>query len=88
MTWAVEVSAGAEKDLKRLPSDRRVRVEHAIDGMEKDPLAGDVKPLKGPQWKGRFRKRVGDYWIIFTVDHNARLVAIFAILIRSEKTYR
>ena len=88
MIWAVEVSAGAGKDLKRLPSDRRARVEQAIDEMEENPFAGDVRPLKGPQWKGRFRKRVGEYRIIFTMDHKVRLVAISAILIRSEKTYR
>ena len=78
----------AEKELKRLPRDRQARLERAIDEMEKDPFAGDVKPLKGPQWKGRYRKRVGAYRIIFTVDHAAEQVAISAILIRSEKTYR
>ena len=30
MTWAVELSAAAEKDLKRLPRDRQVRIERAI----------------------------------------------------------
>jgi mRNA interferase RelE/StbE len=88
MTWDVEVSAGAEKDLRRLPRDRRAHVERAMDEMERDPFAGDVKPLKGPQWKGRFRMRIGDYRIIFTVNHGARLVWISAILTRSEKTYR
>jgi mRNA-degrading endonuclease RelE of RelBE toxin-antitoxin system len=56
--------------------------------MEANPLAGDVKPLKGPEWKGRYRKRVGSYRIIFSVDHKVKLVAISAILIRSGKTYR
>ena len=31
MSWAIELSAAAEKDLKRLPRDRQVRIEHAID---------------------------------------------------------
>jgi mRNA-degrading endonuclease RelE of RelBE toxin-antitoxin system len=60
----------------------------AIDEMESDPFAGDVKPLRGPEWKGRFRKRVGRYRIIFTADRKIGKVAISAILIRSEKTYR
>jgi len=47
-----------------------------------------VKALQGPEWKGRFRKRVGPYRIIFTVNRKTRTVAISAILIRSEKTYR
>jgi mRNA-degrading endonuclease RelE of RelBE toxin-antitoxin system len=88
MIWAVELSAAAEKDLRRLPRDRQARVERAIDEMEENPFAGDVKPLKGPEWKGRYRKRVGPYRIIFTVDHKTKAAAISAILIRSGKTYR
>jgi mRNA-degrading endonuclease RelE of RelBE toxin-antitoxin system len=88
MNWAVELSASAIKALKRLPHDRQAQIERAIDEMEADPLAGDVKPLKGPEWKDRYRKRVGAYRIIFTFDRKAATVAISAILIRSEKTYR
>jgi mRNA-degrading endonuclease RelE of RelBE toxin-antitoxin system len=88
MIWAVELSAAAEKDLQCLPRDRQARIERAIDEMEENPFAGDVKPLKGPEWKGRYRKRVGPYRIIFTVDHKTRAAAISAILIRSGKTYR
>ncbi len=53
MSWAVELSAAAEKELKRLPRDRQAKVERAIDSMEEDPFTGDVRPLKGPEWKGR-----------------------------------
>jgi mRNA-degrading endonuclease RelE of RelBE toxin-antitoxin system len=88
MTWAVELSAAAEKDLKRLPRDRQARIERAIDELEEDPFGGDVKALRGPEWKGRYRKRVGPYRIIFTVDREVSAVAVSAILIRSEKTYR
>lgn len=88
MSWAVELSAAAEKELKRLPRDRRARIVRAIDDMEQNPFIGDVKALQGPQWKGRYRKRVGSYRIIFTADQIRRTVAISAILIRSEKTYR
>ena len=87
MPWAVELSAGAEKDLNRLPRDRQARLAYAIDEMEANPLAGDVKALKGPEWKGRYRKRVGPYRIIFSLDHKVKAIAISAILIRSEKTY-
>jgi mRNA-degrading endonuclease RelE of RelBE toxin-antitoxin system len=88
MNWAVELSASAIKQLKKLPSDRQMQIEHAIDEMESDPMVGDVIPLKGPEWKGRHRKRVGPYRIIFALDRKAMTVAISAILIRSEKTYR
>jgi mRNA-degrading endonuclease RelE of RelBE toxin-antitoxin system len=59
MTWAVELSAAAEKDLKRLPRDRQARIEHAIDEMQENPFAGDVKALKGPEWKGALSQARG-----------------------------
>jgi mRNA-degrading endonuclease RelE of RelBE toxin-antitoxin system len=88
MNWAVELSASAIKELKKLPRDRQAQVERAIDEMESDPMAGDVIPLKGAEWKGRFRKRVGPYRIIFQLNRKEMTVAISAILIRSERTYR
>ena len=87
MTWAIKLSEAAEKQLKQLPRDRQALIERVIDRMEQDPFAGNVKPLKGPEWEGRWRRRVGSYRIIFTVDHKTRTVAISAILIRSKKTY-
>ena len=59
-----------------------------LDEMESDPMAGDVIPLKGSERKGRFRKRVGPYRIIFALDSKTLTVAVSAIFIRSEKTYR
>ena len=88
MNWHVELTAAAIKELHRLPRDRQAQVERAIDEMETDPLAGDVKPLKGAEWKGRYRKRTGSYRIIFTIDRSVMRVVVSAILIRSEKTYR
>ena len=88
MNWAVELSVTAIKELKKLPRDRQTRIVKAIDQMEHDPLAGDVKPLQGPDWKGRYRKRVGSYRIVFALDRKAMTVAISAILVRSEKTYK
>jgi mRNA-degrading endonuclease RelE of RelBE toxin-antitoxin system len=73
---------------RKLPRDRQAQIESVIDEMESDPMAGDVIPLKGSEWKGRFRKRVGPYRIIFAMNRKAMTVDISAILIRSEKTYR
>jgi len=47
-----------------------------------------VKALHGPEWKGRFRKRVGGYRIIFRRFPERGAVEVSAILIRSKGTYR
>src|ERR1035437_5379981 len=59
MNWAVELSASAIKELKKLPRARQAQIERTIDEMESDSMAGDVIPLKSPAWKARYRKRVG-----------------------------
>jgi mRNA-degrading endonuclease RelE of RelBE toxin-antitoxin system len=56
--------------------------------MAEDPFRGDVVPLKGKEWKGYYRKRVGRYRIIFVPRQNERVIDIAAILARDEKTYR
>ena len=88
MAWDVRLSREALKDYKNLPRDAQQRVERALDGMSADPFVGDVKALKGNEWKGLYRKRVGPYRIIFTADPKEEAVGVTAILRRSEKTYR
>ena len=68
MSWQIDLSNSAIKEIKALPRDRREQVIDAIDAMEKDPLAGDVRALQGKEWKGRYRKRTGRYRIIFSMD--------------------
>jgi mRNA-degrading endonuclease RelE of RelBE toxin-antitoxin system len=88
MQWHIELSDTAERQLQRLPRDIRERLGRAIDEMVVDPFRGDVIPLKGRRWRGRYRKRVGRYRIIFLPYHETHRIAIAAILLRNEQTYR
>jgi mRNA-degrading endonuclease RelE of RelBE toxin-antitoxin system len=45
--------------------------------MEKDPFLGDVRPIKGV--RGVFRKRIGDYRVVFTVDFQNEEVAVLRV---------
>lgn len=88
MNWHVELATSAIKDLKRLPRDRQTQVERAIDEMESGPMAGDVKPFQGTEWKSYYRKRVSSYRTIFAIHTQFTTIEVYAIVIRSEKTYR
>ncbi len=90
MTWTVQLTRTAVKQLGKLPRDTQQRIKKAIEALEKDPFAGDSKALKGAGWKGRYRKRVGRYRLIFILlsEPSTRRIIISAILPRSEKTYR
>ena len=88
MLWTIRLSPEAERQLSRLPRDIQQQIGNSIDRMRNDPFEGNVKPLKGKQWKGRYRKAVGRYRMIFIPYHSSHEVEISQILIRSEKTYR
>jgi mRNA-degrading endonuclease RelE of RelBE toxin-antitoxin system len=88
MIWDVRLAKAAAKQLEKLPRDYQTLLLKKLNEMRDDPFQGDVQPLRGKQHKGRHRKRVGRYRIIFTPDRDNRVVEVSAILPRDEKTYR
>ena len=88
MNWVVRIADDAQSFLDVLAPKLRRQIWRSISQMEEDPFRGDVKPLQGGKWHGCYRRRSGDYRIVFAVDRNQRLVDIFWVLLRSEKTYR
>jgi mRNA-degrading endonuclease RelE of RelBE toxin-antitoxin system len=87
--YHIEISDEAEGQLRRSPRTVRKRLGRAIDELDRndDSLWTNVKALQGPQWKGRLRKRIGDYRIILRKFPERRVAEISAILIRSKSTY-
>ena len=90
MRYRAELSHEAEKQLSKFPRNIRERLERAIDKLEErdDTQWSNIKALQGTQWKGRFRKKVGAYRIIFRKFPDRGAVEISAILIKSKDTYR
>ncbi len=88
MSWACELAESAAQDLRGLPRALQKRVARVMKVMEGDPFQGDLKALSGPQWSGIFRRRIGSYRLLFTVDHARQKVTVVRILLRSDKTYR
>lgn len=88
MAWTIRLSSLAAEQLRRLPHDQQVMIGRAIDRMSADPFQGDVRPLQGKKWRGRYRKRVGRYRLIFIPVLREQCVEMSAILLRTERTYR
>ena len=88
MAWTIRLSPQAQKQLAKLPRDHQETIARSIDRMQEDPFQGDVAPLKGKKWQGRYRKVAGRYRLIFIPFRSRQLVEISQILLRSEKTYR
>ena len=88
MSWTVHLSPEAYKQLSRIPRDPQGTIAGAIDRMREDPFQGNVQPLRGKEWKGRYRKVAGRYRLIFILRYSEKTVEISQILLRTENTYR
>ncbi|HMK68611.1 MAG TPA: hypothetical protein VK433_08700 [Stellaceae bacterium] len=86
MNFWVHIGVRAEKSLKTFPAADVRRILAAMEAMRLDPLSGDVVKLKG-QGKRGFRRRVGDYRILFQIDFVRRWVIVSDVLRRTTTTY-
>ncbi len=86
MTWNLIVANPAQKHLKRLPPDARARILSVLRGMANDPHAGDIVRLKGTRFA--WRRRVGDYRILYDLNPAERLITVQHIARRTTTTYR
>lgn len=59
MSYTVELTQAAERDLAKLPSDLRRRVLAALTRLEADPRPSGALPIKSAP-PGHFRLRVQD----------------------------
>ena len=67
--FSVEYAKSVAKDLKPLPKKIRERALEIVENvLASDPYQG--KPLSG-LYKGLYRFRVGDYRIVYSIEHEA-----------------
>ncbi|MBZ5617905.1 MAG: type II toxin-antitoxin system RelE/ParE family toxin [Acidobacteriia bacterium] len=83
MNWTLLVAKPARKALGKLPDRDQVRIEQALDQLERDPFSGDIKRLKPPGW----RRRVGNYRIFYDIFPDERRIVVTAIERRTSTTY-
>jgi mRNA-degrading endonuclease RelE of RelBE toxin-antitoxin system len=88
MNWVVRIAEGAQLFIDGLPAKARRQVSRSISQMEQDPFQVDVKALQGKAWNGYYRKRTGDYRIVFFFHRDRRIIDVAWVVLRSEKAYR
>ena len=74
MKYDILFDKPAQKFILKQTSEQRKRLLIAINKL---PYEGDVKQLKG--YSGYFRLRVGDYRVIYTVEHEKLILRIVNI---------
>ena len=85
MTWNLSITGPAQKDFKKLPQKDQERVKAGLLAMQSDPFEGDLKRLKGKETA--WRRRVGNYRIIYDLYFDERLIVVSGILRRTSTTY-
>ena len=87
MNWDFRLSNEAARSLRRMGVRDREPINRALNDMKREPLSGDIAPLRG-EYQGAFRRRVGPWRIIFSLDLERREIDVYDIRRRSSTTYR
>ena len=83
MTYLVEFTLQAEKDFSRLDKTITQHIADKIDWLSQNIEFITPTPLKG-NFKGKYKLRVGDWRMIYSLDHSSHIITIYAVGHRSE----
>jgi mRNA interferase RelE/StbE len=81
-SYTIIVSRPAQKEIRSLDQGIRVRVLQALRALAVDPRPSGCRKLTGAQ--NRWRIRVGDYRVIYTVNDTDHIVEIIIVRHRSK----
>jgi mRNA interferase RelE/StbE len=63
--YTIFIEEKARKTLKKLPSQFRIKINHAISSLAFNPRPFGYKKLKNRNY---FRIRIADYRVLYTID--------------------
>jgi len=85
MAWKLQIAGPAQKDFRKLPVNDQRRVKAALIAMQAEPSSGDIQRLRGQPTA--WRRRVGNYRIIYDLYTEQGLIVVSGILRRTSTTY-
>ncbi len=86
MSYKVEYTSKARKDLKKLPVDIAQNIILSISNIKRDPYPY-VKKIKGTQKNPLYNHRIGEYRAILYIENERMLILVIEAGHRS-KIYR
>ncbi len=85
MSYKIQLSPTANKQLRKLDRTTQKRLGKIIDSLAENPFPKKVKKLAdSPLGENLFRVRVGDYRIIYEIHFSILVVSIILIGDRKE----
>lgn len=82
MTYRIELSATAVRQLRKLDGRAQCRVQAAVELLAQEPRPAGAKKLVGGN--GEWRVRTGDYRIVYEIDDGVLVVLVLAVGHRRE----
>ena len=83
-SYQVILTPEAQADLRRISSAARVRLLDKLEWMGENGELIQHQALQGDEWKGCFKYRVGDYRIIYQMEHPTTKLIVLKIGHRRE----
>ena len=85
MKWRILIGNSARKNLARFPNRDRLRILLVLRDMGENPQNGDIEKIAGEihAW----RRRIGNYRIVYEIDAKQRSVSVKDIRRRTTSTY-
>ncbi|MFN6515474.1 MAG: type II toxin-antitoxin system RelE family toxin [Nostoc sp. CreGUA01] len=77
MTYQIEFTKGANKQLKKLPSDIKERIDSKIEELAIEPRPTGVKKLANEE--SLYRIKIGDYRVIYQIFDTILLVTVIKV---------
>lgn len=65
----IMLSKNANRYLAKIDKNTRNRIITAIKGLQKKPMVGDIKKLKG-EMNNQMRLRVGEFRVLFEIKYD------------------
>lgn len=84
--YRVEFTPQAEDDLSLIDRTIAKQIANKIDWLCQNIEYIITEPLTG-KFKGKYKLRVGDWRIIYSVEHSSQIITVYAIRHRS-KVYK
>lgn len=82
MTYRIEFSSAAVRQLRKLDRRAQRRVQAAVELLAQEPRPAGAKKLVGGD--GEWRVRTGDYRIVYEIGDGVLLVLVLAVGHRRE----
>ncbi|BAY65270.1 plasmid stabilization system [Calothrix brevissima NIES-22] len=77
MTYQIEISARAAKQLKKLSSEIRERINYKILELAENPRPSGVVKLENTD--NKYRIRVGNYRVLYEIEDDVLIVKVVRV---------